>query len=185
VPSSFRRRYAATLVESLAGEANSPGLFAKKTVNLLADLDKSDAELFTNLCGFCWQIGGIVPLVFDFKDERYKRNGITFNALAHLESLGLIQFESLAGFRRLGLPKITPVFYYGRPTNLTLPLENDNELKIGNVLLTRAGLQLAPVCGSTPVDGFFDFVYDRCASESLVPKRENEQTTSKIESAIS
>jgi len=36
----------------LAGEANAPGAFAKRTVNLLADLDKGDAELFMHLCGF-------------------------------------------------------------------------------------------------------------------------------------
>ena len=36
----------------LAGEANSPGKFSKKTVNLVANLDKSDAEAFTRLCGF-------------------------------------------------------------------------------------------------------------------------------------
>jgi hypothetical protein len=169
----------------LAGEANSPGVFAKKTVNLLADLDKSDAELFTKLCGFAWVIGNIVPLVFDVKEELYSRSGIHFNSLAHLESLGLIQFNNIAGFQRLKLPKILPVFYYEKSTSLTLPHEKDNALPMGKVLLTRAGQQLAPVCGSTPVEGFFNFVYDKWVSESLVPRRENEQTTSKTESAIS
>lgn len=164
----------------LASEANSPGVFAKKTVNLLADLDKSDAELFTSLCGFVWQIQDFVPLVFNVMDERYNHSGIHFNSLAHLESLGLIQFDNLAGtgFQRLKLPKIMTVSYYGKATNLTFPLDIDNALPLGNVLFTRAGLQLAPVCGSTPVEGFFDFVYDRWAGASLVPKRENEQTTS-------
>jgi len=156
----------------LAGEANAPGAFAKRTVNLLADLDKVDAELFTNLCGFGWQIGNIVPLVFNANEEIYYRSGIHFNTLAHLESLGLIQFDNLAGFQRLKLPQIMTVFYYGKATNLTFPHEKDNALPIGKVLLTRAGQQLAPVCGSTPVEGFYEFVYDRCVSESLVTKRE-------------
>ena len=38
----------------LAGEANTPGAFAKRTVNLLGDLDKEDAALFMQLCGFAW-----------------------------------------------------------------------------------------------------------------------------------
>ena len=155
----------------LAGEANGPGAFAKRTVNLLADLDKVDAQLFTNLCGFGWQIGDIVPLVFDAQGELYNRSGINFNTLAHLESLGLIQFGELTGFQRLKLQKITTVLYYGRPTDLTFPHEKDNALPIGKVLLTRAGQQLAPVCGSTPVEGFYEFVYDRWAGESLVSKR--------------
>ncbi len=156
----------------LAGEANAPGAFAKRTVNLLADLDKVDAQLFTNLCGFGWQIGDVVPLVFDVQGELYNRSGINFNTLAHLESLGLIQFGELTGFQRLKFQKITTVLYYGRPTSLTFPHEKDNALPIGQVLLTRAGQQLAPVCGSTSVEGFYEFVYDRWASESLVPKRE-------------
>ena len=33
----------------LAGEANVPGTYSKRTVNLLSELDKSDAALFTKL----------------------------------------------------------------------------------------------------------------------------------------
>ena len=43
----------------LAGEANSPGKFSKRTVNLLSSLDKNDATLFTKLCGFCWVSGDL------------------------------------------------------------------------------------------------------------------------------
>ena len=159
----------------LAGEANVPGTFAKRTVNLLADLDKSDAELFTQLCGFAWQIGNIAPLIFDLNAEMYQRNGIYFNSLTHLESLGLVRFDNLAGFRRLKLPKTATVFYYGRPVNLTFPKDNDNDLELGHGLLSRAGQQLAPVCGSAPVGGFFEHVYDKWAQASLVAKHETQQ----------
>jgi hypothetical protein len=159
----------------LAGEANAPGTFARRTVNLLADLDKHDAELFTRLCGFGWMIGNVVPLVFDVQTAIYNDQGITFNSLGHLDSLGLIQFDNLAGFRRLRLPKRARVFFYGRPVDLTFPKETDNELNLGHVLLTRAGQELGPVCGATPVEGFFEFVYDTWAASSLVPKRDAEQ----------
>ena len=76
----------------LAGEANAPGTYSKRTVNSLSDLDKTEAALFTKLCGFGWHIGEIVPLVFDFQAEIYNRYGINFNALSHLESIGLVQF---------------------------------------------------------------------------------------------
>lgn len=36
----------------LAGEANIPGTYSKRTVNFLSDLDKAEAELFAKLCGF-------------------------------------------------------------------------------------------------------------------------------------
>lgn len=159
----------------LAGEANVPGAFAKQTVNLLADLGKSDAELFMHLCGFCWVIrGDIVPLVFDVQGEMYHRHGIKFNSLSHMESLGLIQFNAITGFATVKAPKTITVSYYGRSTSLTLPSDN-NESQLGKVLLTRAGEQLAPVCGAAPIEGFFDFVYDRWAGQFLVSKRETEQ----------
>lgn len=159
----------------LAGEANAPGTFAKRTVNLLGDLDKGDAELFVRLCGFGWQIGNIVPLVFDVHANIYNDQGINFNSLSHLESLGLVQFNSLAGFSRLGIPKSATLFFYGTPVTLSFPAETDNKLEIGKVLLTRAGQQLAPMCGSKPVEGFYEYVYDKLAAKSLVPKRETEQ----------
>lgn len=165
----------------LAGEANSPGDFAKKTINLLADLDKSDAELFTNLLSFGWEFGEVVPLVFNLKDERYERSGINFGTLSHLESLGLIQFSNPEGYNLSRFPKVITAFYNERQVTLTFPQENDNVLDVGRVLLTRAGQQLATVCDATPVDGFYEFIYDRWASASLVPKRETEPSTSKIE----
>jgi len=159
----------------LAGEANAPGAFAKRTVNLLADLDKSDAELFMRLRGFCWTIGSVVPLVFDAQVEIYNRHGVDFGSLVHLESLGLIQFDNHPGFCLLKLPKTLTASYCGKPTILTFPADADNQLQLGSVLLTRAGQQLAPVCGSTPVEGFFEYVYSRWASQSLVPKLETEK----------
>ena len=161
----------------LAGEANTPGAFSKRTVNLLADLDMVDAELFMSLCGFCWMIGDLVPLVYDVQDEVYNRHGIDFSALNHLETLGFIQFDSTAGFKAVKLLKKVTVFYYDRPVEITFPKDAENALQLGEVVLTRAGHELAPVCGSNPVDGFFDFVYDRWAGESLVPMRETEEGT--------
>ena len=145
----------------LAGEANAPGTYSKRTVNFLADLDKTDAELFSRLCGFGWQIADVVPVVFDTDAEIYNSQKINFNALIHLESIGLIQFNSLTGFRRRKLPKRFPVFYYGRLLALELPKETDNYLDIGKVLLTNVGQQLAPISGSKPVDGFWEYVTER------------------------
>lgn len=40
----------------LAGEANKPGTFSRRTVNFVASMDKIDASAFTHLCSFCWHI---------------------------------------------------------------------------------------------------------------------------------
>ena len=145
----------------LAGEAGHPGAFSKRTVNFLGDLDKADAELFAALCGFGWDMGDLVPLVFDTQAEIYNRHGINFGSLTHLDSIGLIQFNNLAGFRSLRLPKRVSMKYYGWPLELEFPKDDDNELLLGNVLLTKVGQELAPICGGKPVAGFVEFMQER------------------------
>ena len=156
----------------LAGEANNPGSFSRRTVNLVADLDKRDAELFRNLCGFAWTTGEATPLVFDVRGDIYNRSGITFESLVQLESLGLIHFDSLAGFQIINSHKKASISYYGKEIVLEFPNDSDRNLPTGTTILARAGQELAPMCGSTPVEGFFDYVYDRWVGEGLVPPRE-------------
>lgn len=153
----------------LAGEANAPGSFSRRTVNLLSDLEGRDAELFTTLGGFAWMIRDLNPLVFRLENEIYNRHGINFDSLSQLESLGLIRYAGFAGFMEAELPKKLTVSYYGRLIELTFPREDNNELMTGQVILTRAGRELAAVCGSKPIDGFFDFIYELWKGRSFIP----------------
>ena len=145
----------------LAGEANTPGTYSKRTVRFLSDLDKTDADLFSKLCGFSWMMGVVVPLVFDAQAEIYKRYGINFNSLSHLESIGLVRFEPLTVFRSNNLPKIFSISYYSKLLFLEMPKDVDNQLEIGHVILTKIGQELAPISGSKPVDDFWDYVTDK------------------------
>jgi len=152
----------------LAGEANSPGKYSKRTVNLLGTLDKTDAQLFTSLCGFGWFLGDVVPLVYEETSPIYNDQGIDFNSLTHLDDIGLISFNPIAGFRRINLPKRIMIHYYGTPLIVEFKIDKDNELDIGKVLLTKAGQQIAPICGSKPVPGFFDYMLDRWTKNGLI-----------------
>jgi len=142
----------------LAREANGPGTFSRKTVNILSDLEKSDADLFTMVYGFAWELEHVpTPIVFDVHAEIYNRCDIHFRPLAHLESLGLIRFDNISGFTRLRLPKLVTASYFGRSVELGLPLEEGNAIEMGKVMPTQAGLELSMVCSPKPVEGFFDY----------------------------
>ena len=145
----------------LAGEANAPGTYSKRTVNFLLEMDKDEAELFSELCKFKWTIdGNVVPLVFDVREEMYKKRGINDNSMGYLKSIGLIQFDNLGCFRLQELPKRVAVDYYGKSIRLEMPYDEGNVLNIGCVYLTIIGQELALLCESGPVDGFFDYVKD-------------------------
>lgn len=156
----------------LAGEANSPGAYSKKTVNLLSSLDKKDAELFRKLMGFGWAIAGVTPLIFEIKDTIYKNNGLNFIDLKHLDDIGLISFNHTGGFNNNGLPKVSAVMYYGRLTVLEFAKDADNSLDLGHVLLSQAGLELANVCGGSPVVGFEAYVRGKWKAKGIKIKNE-------------
>jgi hypothetical protein len=145
----------------LAGEANTPGSFSKRTVNLLGDLDKRDAELFQALCQFGWIFGVFTPLVFDSQDSIYNDHGINFGSLSHLDSLGLIQFNGVSGFIRQGLPKHFTVAYCGQHLPLEMGKDSDNQLSIGSVMLSQTGRELAKVVQAPGIEGFYDYVKDK------------------------
>ena len=147
----------------LAGEANVPGTYSKRTVNFVSELDKNDAELFTKLCGFCWTVENFTPLIFDENAEIYKRHGINFEILNHLDSIGFINFQNVDSLMWDFSTKSTvghAVHYYGTSLCLEVP-EYRNSVEVGKVHLTKIGEELAPICGSKPVDGFYEYVKNR------------------------
>ncbi len=146
----------------LAGEANSPGKFSKKTVNLVAALDKSDTQAFTKLCSYAVMIEGFrILLVYDSKSNIYTDNGIDFFTLSNLEGIGLVKFDTAAGFVRREFGPRGLVVYYDHRIWLELSNKDKSLLKIGFVMLTEPGLQLASVCGAQPVAGFVDYLKEK------------------------
>ena len=145
----------------LAGEANIAGTYSKRTVNFMSDLDKTDAELFAKLCGFCWVIGNVVPLVIDQNAEIYNRHGINFITITHLESIGILKYADNTSFQRKYLPKHTRVNYFNQSLLLEFPDDANNQLKIGKTYFTKIGQELAPICPSKPIAGFYEYVKDK------------------------
>lgn len=152
----------------LAGEASAPGTYSKRTVNLLSSLDKTDADLFTTLCVFGWSFGNeIVPLIFDITDDTYTKKGINFPAITHLDNVGLVNYNHLTGFLRVGLPKITAIQYYNTSVIIDFKRAGDNELSTGHVLLTKTGQELARICGAKPIDSFLDYIVNKWKKDGL------------------
>jgi len=152
----------------LAGEATEPGTYSKRTIDFVASMDKKDAELFTNFCQFAWMIGDVAPLIFDVDNEIYTKHGINFSSLKHLDTIGLISFESVSGYKRLRLPKKALIYYYGHPTLLEFSKEQDNELQTGKVLLTQAGIELANICGSKRNQKFYEYAIEKIATQGII-----------------
>ncbi|MEW6715098.1 MAG: DUF2806 domain-containing protein [Nitrospirota bacterium] len=151
----------------LAGEANKPGTFTRRTIKIVSELEIRDAMLFTNLAKFNFLIGLPTIVIFDCQNDIYNKYGITFNTLKHLDTLGLISFESISGYGRQKLPQDFTISYFHIPIKIRMQNEKDNTLPIGQVLLTQSGQELVQICGSTPEREIIDYSIEQWKNQGV------------------
>lgn len=151
----------------LAGEMNAPGAFHKRTLNIISNLEDTEAKLFEKLCSltFEWESGLISPLVFDARNEFYADLGLDYSGLMTLESAGLVNLEVTSGYR--AVPSEWPILisYCGQNIRLnearslrTLDGAEPSRVVLGVVVMSTAGRQLYRLVDTQPVPGFLDFV---------------------------
>ncbi|MBR7783994.1 DUF2806 domain-containing protein [Undibacterium luofuense] len=152
----------------LVGEATSPGTFSKRTIDFVRSVEKEDAHLFTNLCRFVWHLGEPLPLIFDVREQIYSDRGINFNSLKHLETIGLISFE-LNGLYNECPDQFTTASYWNKKIKIEFLGEKDNKLQIGQVLFSKIGRELFPICGASPDLEFYDYVLQYWKNAAINP----------------
>ena len=156
----------------IAGEANAPGSYSRKTVNVLADMDPEDAHLFRNVarfrlvpCKYTYhrQTGTIVSIepntwnsklaILDPGHQTYSVAGANFITLSRMTGLGLIYQPGLGYQVR---HDHTAAYSYGSGF---LYVSSENSINFGSHSFTHAGEQLANLCVPfEPPDGFIDYL---------------------------
>jgi hypothetical protein len=159
----------------LADQANKPGTYSKRTVNIVAELEKDEADLFCKLCSFVVNMGFPAPLVYSTSDKIYNDHGITFETLLHLQNFGLIRFDSRDGF--FVRPKQSFIEYYQKRVWIGLPIEN-GAIDLGHVVFSQAGEELQAICDAQPVDGLIEYIRAQWRSLGYTTEPEPEPTTS-------
>lgn len=122
----------------LAGEANSPGTFSKRTVELVSTLDKRDAELFTKFCACMWMIVRPTPFINDINNPFKHDSSTNFDSLQHLGSLGLIHTLGYGEYGQEVTSKQLTVSYYGKKVVLQLPGDG-TDFPVGSTQFTNPG----------------------------------------------
>jgi hypothetical protein len=158
----------------LAGEANSPGRFSKRTVNSVASLSKTDATLFSTFCSFCWTLGeaGATPFIYPdimLRSESfniYNQYDITQSSLLYLDNIGLVSCFP-GGYSVHHLPQYIRCDYHGIQINIEFP-DTVNSMANGMVLFTSVGKELAPICISKGIPQFLAFALERWTYNGLV-----------------
>jgi hypothetical protein len=140
----------------LAGEVARPGSFAPRTLSVTRDLTKQDADLFTRLCQFGWDIpdAGFVPVIHNIDAPEVVAAKMNFAALTHLTSVGLVQLNPLTSYTIA--PPMTEIApsYYGKAYQLKSHGAQKRTFEFGHVILTAAGAELVRIAGAQGNDEY-------------------------------
>lgn len=146
----------------LEGEAQTPGSFSPKTLEIVSLLSQRDAEMFRDVCSFVVTDSDHTgPLVFDPGVSVYKDNGVDFDVLQHLASLDLVSV-TVTGVMSLFEEKGQEVKMEGHGFSLVGKLpEDENRLIVGMVLFTQFGLELSRICEPKIVAEFPSYLIEQ------------------------
>ena len=105
----------------------------------------------------------VSPLIFDYSDAIYNKHGIRFEILEHFDSIGLIKFfmsvddNLIWTFNEdigiLGICQDKTFFI--SPSSIE---KAQRTVRLGVVSFTAVGEELATLCETEPIDGFYDYV---------------------------
>lgn len=150
----------------LAGEASKPGSYSKRTLSVVSHMSKDEAHNFTRLAQCVWTLkdplgDSLLPLIFDIHGNKWGMTELNWGAIAHLESIGLIQVVPL------GLIEDGPTLrleYFGEAYTVKAKATGYNEdckVDVGMVQLTQVGSELYPICGAERNEQYVTYVIDK------------------------
>ena len=142
----------------LAGEVKRPGSFSLRTLDVIRNLSRKEAESFVKLCNYVLRSGDKMFFIYPKDTIFANKCGLTFNEILPLKDAGLV-FESELEYS-FNPSKVgeTSHLIYG-PLIIFIEREKDT-LKLGsNVgLLTRVGIELLQLVNIQPDMKYIDIV---------------------------
>lgn len=165
----------------LAGEANNPGAFSRRTLSIVSDLTKTDAEIFVKVCSLSVQFHDCPRPIFPEAATAPANKICSFEEREHLASLGLINHSWTASFMELDKIQDVKVDYFGRIIVARRKKGGALGYKIpfGIVAFTAFGIELARICNAKPIPNHFEEIlqfwhaYD---AREFTPKKRNRRS---------
>lgn len=131
----------------LAGEANDPGSFSRRTLSILGDFDRTTAEAFTKLSSYVVQINGHSTIVLPWE----RLDNIYETIILPMEALGLIS-SPISGTAMTRLPSEVIIKYGHHVLKVLLPGPDEvsevtqYRLATGAIEFTPYGKELSRIC---------------------------------------
>lgn len=162
----------------LAGEFENPGNTPPSVIRILSEITTKYAKVFANVCSLQADILPSDASGKPFKaipcilistancGEYLASLGINFQTLSELDKLGLIQFNTVAGFIRRYDANTCPIIHIrAKQKVITCTKYPNMEFPVGEVLLTDAGESISRFVEKKSLDGFENYVFNYYKSQ--------------------
>jgi len=80
----------------------------------------------------------------------------------------MVRFETLTGFNMSINSNRGTILYYGNLIVMDIPPNAEKKIEIGKILLSKAGQELATICGSKAVDGFIEYAVKKWSEHCAI-----------------
>lgn len=153
----------------LGKEFENPGSTPFNMIRILSEITPTYAQAFRKICSMQMRIVGLDKegaiiyenqgVVVPFKNNKEKLDelGLKFSILNELETLGLIKFEAVTGYATVGVVGEIVLLCVDGET-VEVEKYRNNQISIGNVLLTDAGMCLGNITPRETIDGYPELV---------------------------
>lgn len=139
----------------LAGEVNKPKSFSLETLDVVRNLSKQDAELFSKICKHCIQ-SSPWGLYLPHYDNYLEKCGITYSEILRLDEIGLVNSSGFISLN-LNIPNDHPAAIINQGLIMLIASNNEkkNECSINQYPFTRTGTEIATLIGENTSDDDF------------------------------
>ena len=168
----------------LANEFEQPGCTPRNMTRILSEFTQDYAKAFRTLCSMrvlLISVNGdekIVSanrrnaVVFDQNEEYMRKIGLSFELLNELETLGVIKFDTVAGYAATDMNE-KKVLVYINGNVIETSSHIDETFPIGNVLFTSAGEALSKITEPYTLEGYEDAVIKYLKSNNVTVETES------------
>ena len=168
----------------LANEFEKPGCTPPNMTRILSEFTQTYAKAFRALCSMRVLLVSVSEeekivdvnwrnaIVFDQNEEYMRKMGLSFELLNELETLGVIKFDTIAGYASTNM-KEKKVLVYINGNVVETSSHQDDRFPIGNVLFTSAGEVLRKITDLYEVEGYEGAVKKYLKSNSVSVEEES------------
>lgn len=163
----------------LSNEFDNPGTTPPNMIRILSEMTPTYAKAFRQLCSMRFLIVSIseneeitgaywkMAVPYSENIELMNELGISFQVINELETLGVIKFDSVAGYITTGI-KDKKVLLCVNGKTMEITQHESESIPIGDVILTSAGETLKNITTIEEIEGYDEAVKKYMCSKGVL-----------------